>query len=70
MKLSFLGLIHNMIFPVTDDMTNKNLFDNIQGVPKKRYRSKLLLGDAHDFSSQFLNLFGFSISVSFVWCII
>ena len=42
----------------------------IQGVPKNVIDKKLLVGTAHDFNSQFLNLFGFSISVSFVWCII
>ena len=42
----------------------------IQGVPKKGIDKKLLVGAAHDFNSQFLNLVGFSISVSFVWCII
>ena len=37
----------------------------IQGVPKKRIDKKLLVGAAHDFNSQVLNLFGFSLSVSF-----
>ena len=37
---------------------------------KKGIDKKLLAGPAHGFNSQFLNLFGFSISVSFVWCII
>ena len=37
---------------------------------KKGIHKKLLIKPAHDFSSQFLNLFGFSISVSFVWCMI
>ena len=41
-----------------------------QGVPTKASIKKLLVGAAYDFNSQFLNLFGFSISVSFVWCII
>ena len=31
---------------------------------------KLLFGAAQGLNLQFLNLFGFSISVSFVWCII
>ena len=31
---------------------------------------KLLFGAAHGFNLQFLNLFGFSISVRFLWCII
>ena len=31
---------------------------------------KLLVGAAHGFNSQFFNSFGFSISVSYVWCII
>ena len=39
----------------------------IQGVPTKGINKKLLIGVAHDFNPQFLNLFGFSISVSFVW---
>ena len=43
---------------------------HIQGVPKKGIDKKLLVGAAHDFNPKFLNLFGFSISVSFVWCII
>ena len=38
----------------------------IQGVPKKGIDKKLLFGAAHDFNSQFLNLFGFCISVSLV----
>ena len=42
----------------------------IQGVPKKRINKKLLVGAAHNFNLQFMNLFGFSISVSFVCCII
>ena len=42
----------------------------IQGVSKKHINKKLLVGAAHNFNSQFLNLFGFSISVSFVCCII
>ena len=37
---------------------------------KKGIDKKLLFGAAEGFNSQFLNLFGFSISVSFVWCII
>ena len=37
---------------------------------EKGINKKLLVGAAHDFNPQFLNLFGFSISVSFVWCII
>ena len=40
------------------------------GCPKKGIDKKLLVRAAHDFNSQFLNLFGFSISVSFVWCIV
>ena len=41
------------------------------GCPMKKVSiKKLLVRAAHDFNSQFLNLFGFSISVSFVWCII
>ena len=37
---------------------------------KKGIDKKLLVGAAHGFNSQFLNLSGFSISVSFVWCVI
>ena len=37
---------------------------------KKGIDKKLLFGAAPGFNSQFLNLFGFSISMSFVWCII
>ena len=37
---------------------------------KKGIDKKLSVGAARGFNSQFLNLFGFSISVSFVWCII
>ena len=37
---------------------------------KKGIDKKLLFGAAQGLNSQFLNLFGFSISVSFVWCII
>ena len=37
---------------------------------KKGIDKKLLFGAAQGFNSQFLDLFGFSISVSFVWCII
>ena len=36
----------------------------LQGVPKKCIHKKLLFGAAHYFNSEFLNLFGFSISVS------
>ena len=37
---------------------------------KKVIDKKLLVGAAHGFNLQFLNLFGFSIFVSFIWCII
>ena len=37
---------------------------------EKGIDKKLLVGPAHRFNSQFLNLFGFSISVRFAWCII
>ena len=37
---------------------------------KKGIDRKLLFGAAQGLNLQFLNLFGFSISVSFVWCII
>ena len=37
---------------------------------KKGIDKKLLVGAAHDFNPLFLNLSGFSISVSFVWCLI
>ena len=37
---------------------------------RKGIDKKLLVGAAYDFSSQFLNLFRFSVFVSFVWCII
>ena len=37
---------------------------------KKVSIKKLLVGATHRFNSQFLNLFGFSICVRFVWCII
>ena len=37
---------------------------------KKGINKKLLFGAAQGLNLQFLNLFGFSISVSFVWCII
>ena len=40
------------------------------GCPKKGINKKLLVGADHDFTSQFLNSFGFSVSESFVWCII
>ena len=36
------------------------------GCPKKGIDKKLLFEAAHNFSSQFFNLFGFSISVNFV----
>ena len=36
---------------------------------KKGIDKKLLSGSAQGFNSQFLNLFGFSISESFLWCI-
>ena len=45
-------------------------FDCLQGVPKKGIDKKLSVGVARDFNPQILNLFGFGISVSFVWCII
>ena len=37
---------------------------------KKGINKKLSVGAAHSFKSQFFNLFGFSISVRFVQCII
>ena len=37
---------------------------------KKGINKKLLFGAAQGLNLQFLNLFGFSISLSFVWCII
>ena len=37
---------------------------------KKGIDKKLLFGAAQGLNLQFLNLFEFSISVSFVWCII
>ena len=37
---------------------------------KEGINKKLLFGAAQGLNLQFLNLFGFSISVSFVWCII
>ena len=37
---------------------------------KKGIDKKLLFGADQGFNSQFLMLFGFSVSVSFVWCII
>ena len=41
------------------------------GCPKRKgIDKKLSFGTAHNFNSQFLNLFGFSMSVSFVWCFI
>ena len=51
-------------------MRKSEEFVFLQGVPRKDIDKKLLVGAAHDFNSQFLNLFGFSISVSFIWCII
>ena len=35
---------------------------------KKGINKKLLFGAAHYFNSEFFNLFGFSISVRFLWC--
>ena len=40
------------------------------GCPKKGIDKKLLFGAAQGLNLQFLNIFGFSISVNFVWCII
>ena len=37
---------------------------------KKGIDKKLLFGAAQGLNLRFLNLFGFSMSVSFVWCII
>ena len=37
---------------------------------KKDVNKKLSVGAVHAFNFQVLNLFGFSLSVSFVWCII
>ena len=37
---------------------------------KKSINKNLLFGDAQGLNLQFLNLFGFGISVSVVWCII
>ena len=43
----------------------REFIKNLQGVSKK-----LLFKAAQGFNSQYFNLFGFSISVRFVWCII
>ena len=44
--------------------------DNCRVYHKQGIDKRLLIILAHGFNSQFLNLFGFSISVSFDWCII
>ena len=50
-----------------DNFTLENVYrmSYEKGIDKKP-----LVGAAHSFNSLFLNLSGFSISVSFVWCII
>ena len=55
---------------LTKTATNHRVVFNLQVSHKKGIDKKLLFGAAQGFNSQFLNLFGFSISVSFVWCII
>ena len=59
-----------------------NILKSIQGIfniycqskyrvsHKKGIDKNFLIKPAHGFNLQFLNLFGFSISISFVWCII
>ena len=70
--LSIAGLIG--VVYVRDERVMRRLHaktrSSIQGVPKKVSIKKLLFGAAQGLNLQFLNLFGFSISVSFVWCII
>ena len=44
--------------------------EELYSVALKGIDKKVLIGPAHGFNSQLLNLFGFSISISFVWCII
>ena len=51
-------------------LISKNHFCLCRVSHKKGIDKKLLFGAAQGFNSQFLNLVGFSISVSFVWCII
>ena len=68
-KSQFFGLVPGDKGDYSDVWMIKITVD-IQCVSKKGIDKKLLIEAAHDFNSQFLNLFGFGISVSFVWCII
>ena len=50
---------------------SSSMFAASTGCPiNKASIKKLLVGAAYDFNSQFLNLIGFSIFISFIWCII
>ena len=60
--------IHRRLFWV--DFTNIYIFLLYRVSQEKDIDKKLLFGAAQGFNSQLLNLFGFRISVSFVWCII
>ena len=51
---------------LTDQTSIKNTYRVSE---KKGIDKNLLFGAAQGFDSRFLNLYGFSISVSFVWCI-
>ena len=56
--------------PCVDRHQTKLLAFDYRVSHKKGIDKKLLFGAVQGLSLQFLNLIGFSISVSFVWCII
>ena len=58
-------LICNNVLQVSILKMGNYRVSHTKGIDKKR-----LVGAANGFISLFLNLFGFSVSVSFVWCII
>ena len=72
----FVHFLEILIFPIRFQLQNFYPrgdileFDNKYKMSQKGIDEKLLFWRAHSFNSQFLNLFGFSISASFVWCII
>ena len=71
-KAHFPADVFHEIMRITDAW-EKNAHDQNEqttGCPIKSIDKKLSIGLAHSFSLQFLNLFGFSISVSFVLYII
>ena len=65
LELTFENRMKRVIISVFGSINHQ-----LQRCPEKGIDKKLLVRAAHGFNSQFSNLFGFSIPVSFVWRII